>query len=227
MSRTILVIGASGSGKSSSMRTVDPNTTFLFNTATKDLPFKGARRMFTPYNKETKKGNMISRLSNPTLLCESIKFLAKERPDIKLIVIDDFQYVIGFENFNRALEKSYDKFTEMAQAYWRIIDTAQNIDRNDLTFVFLSHSEYETKNGIQIEKVKTIGKMLDSQMVVEGLFTCVLLTRCEVDNKKINHYFITNNIGDSTAKSPDGMFDYRIPNDLNYVIDRYNKYFEE
>lgn len=118
----------------------------------------------------------------------------------------------------RAMERGFDKFTEMAQHYYDIIKYAQSL-REDLNIIFLSHSERKDDGST---KVKTIGKLLDEKVTIEGLFTVVLNTKIEDGN----YYFETQNNGFNTRKSPKGMFkEYKIPNDLKLVVDKVNEYY--
>ena len=137
---------------------------------------------------------------------------------IKTIIVDDFQYVLSDEYMRKATEKGFDKFTIMAQNYYNILKIAQNM-REDLNIIFLSHSE--TKDD-GTTKVKTIGKLLDDKITIEGLFTIVLNTKVEDGS----YYFETQNNGFNTSKSPKGMFEeFKIPNDLKYVVDKVNEYY--
>jgi len=224
MSRSILIIGESGVGKSSSIVNLNPSTTFLFNTIGKDLPFKGSQTKYQPYNKETKKGNVII-TTNPQTIKSALEKISETMPNIKTIVMDDVQYIMAFEFMKRAKEKGFDKFVEIAQNYFDVITTAQRL-RDNITVFFLSHSEDISVNGYNKTKVKTIGKMLDEKITIEGLFTIVLLAQARKNDKKIEHYFITNSDGTTTAKSPEGMFPLEIPNDLQYVLDKMKEYYE-
>lgn len=146
-----------------------------------------------------------------------LKYLNNNK-DIKNIIIDDFQYVISNEFMVRAKEKGFDKFTEMAQHYYVIIEVASRL-REDLNIFFLSHNE-QKEDGTS--KVKTIGKLLDEKITIEGLFTIVLNTVIQ-DNK---YYFQTQNNGFNTTKSPLGMFDEQlIENDLKLVTEKINEYY--
>ena len=118
----------------------------------------------------------------------------------------------------RATERGFDKFTEMAQKYYNIIMAASNL-RDDLTVIFMSHLERKDDGS---EKVKTIGKLLDEKITVEGLFTIVLTTRVEQGE----YFFETQNNGRNTTKSPKGMFkENKIPNDLSIVTQAISSYY--
>lgn len=159
--------------------------------------------------------------TNHKEVVDTIKYVAEKMPNIKTIIVDDVQYVLIYELMDRASEKGYDKFTQLAQHYLDVLRCPDDL-REDLTVIYLSHSQ-ETEG---VTKMKTIGKMLDNTVTLEGLFTIVLLATCYRDvDKTIKHVFMTKNSGNTTAKSPDGMFEgNEIPNDLQYVLDKITEY---
>ena len=220
MAEKILVIGESGSGKSTSTKNLDPKTTFYVNCIGKALPFKGWKSNYKYATKESPSGNMIKTVGYSKVV-GVIKEVAEKMPKVKTIIVDDAQYIMVYEYMARASEKGYDKFTQLAQHYHEVMTCADDL-REDLTVIFLSHSQ----NDGGITKIKTVGKMLDSAVTLEGLFTMVLLADCYKDeNKKIKHVFITKNNGTATVKTPDGMFEsVEIPNDLQYVMDKVKEY---
>lgn len=137
------------------------------------------------------------------------------------------QYLMSFEAMDRAKEKGYEKFTEIAQHMYTVLKEAINM-RSDLVFVVCTHSE-DIGDGVnQKLKMKTIGKMLDNVIVLEGLFTYVLYTVLNKgDNGELLYQFMTNTDGTNTAKSPFGCFDeLYIDNDLEYVIEKIHEYNE-
>lgn len=215
MSNLILILGQSGTGKSTSIRNMDSKDTFIIQAVNKPLPFKGFKNNYPIIDKDGKGKRLVSDDYDKIISC--LKYLNNDK-DIKNIIIDDFQYVISNEFMVRAKEKGFDKFTEMAQHYYMIIDVASRL-REDLNIFFLSHNE-QKEDGTS--KVKTIGKLLDEKITVEGLFTVVLNTLIQ-DNK---YYFETQNNGFNTTKSPLGMFDERlIDNDLKIVTEKINEYY--
>lgn len=218
MSIPILILGLSGSGKSTSIRTLPPNETFLINVCSKELPFRGSRKNYTEWNKENPTGNMLS--SNDYVLIDKLfTNIDIKRKEIKYIVIDDSQYLLTAEYMKRAHEKGYEKFTEIGEHFWNIL-WASKMLRQDLFVFFLHHSEI---NELGITKVKSVGKMLDEKVNIEGMFTIVLLAKRDSDK----NYFITQNDGTTPAKSPIGMFEDRmIDNDLKLVVDSINNYYE-
>jgi len=134
-------------------------------------------------------------------------------------VIDDFQYVLSFQYMDRALENGWDKFTEMGVSIFDVINNARQM-RDDLMIVFLSHSADKSDASHGMEGFKTIGKMLDKHVDLEGLFNIILFSE-RVDGE---YRFLTQTDGERIARSPMGMFDERIPNDLGMVVDRIREY---
>lgn len=140
-------------------------------------------------------------------------------PKLKKYVIDDSQYLMAFESFDHAKETGYGKFTNMALNFRNLIDFVIRHTPDDVIVYFLHHTEKGEDGRI---KAKTLGKMLDNQLTVEGLFSIVLL--CQVEGSE--HYFITNSDGSNPAKSPIDMFEQRIPNDLKFVDQTIREYWE-
>lgn len=196
----VLILGESGSGKSTSLRNFDREEVGIFNVAGKPLPFR-------------KKMNKADNATYETIL----KVLRK--PALKKYVIDDSQYLMAFESFDHAKETGYSKFTNMALNFRNLIDFAIRSTPDDVIVYFLHHTERGDDGRL---KAKTLGKMLDNQLTVEGLFSIVLL--CQVDGSE--HYFITNSDGSNPAKSPMEMFEMRIPNDLKMVDTAIREYWE-
>lgn len=187
----VLILGASGSGKSTSMRNFEPEEVRVLNVAGKPLPFK----------KKLPKADNVNYSQIESVL---------KKAEFKKYVIDDSQYLMAFEMFQKAKDTGYGKFTDMALNFKNLIDTVIRGTPSDVIVYFLHHTE-EGDNG-KI-KAKTVGKMLDNQLTVEGLFSIVLL--CTVEGSE--YKFITQSDGSTTAKSPMEMFEKKIDNDLSYV----------
>lgn len=216
MSNMILIIGESGTGKSTAIETLDPAETFIIQVVNKPLPFKGFKSKYPLKTKDNNGNRVVAK--DWTWVIKTLQMI-ESNSKFKNIIIDDFQYILSSEYMSRAMERGYDKFTEMAQHYYQIIEMAQQM-REDLNIIFLSHNEQKDDGT---SKVKTIGKLLDDKLTVEGLFTIVLNTKIEDGN----YFFETQNNGFNTSKSPKGMFeDLKIPNDLQYVIDKVSEYYE-
>lgn len=194
-----LILGESGSGKSCSMRNFEPDEVGVFNVASKPLPFQ-------------KKLTKIDRASYGSILA------ALAKPSRKIYVIDDSQYLMAFELFDRAKEVGYNKFTEMALHFKGLIDYVVRSTPDDVIVYFLHHIE-KTEYGV---KAKTVGKMLDDKLTLEGLFSIVLRTKVESGK----YSFVTQTDGMDTTKSPMGMFEKEIDNDLKFVDTRIREYWD-
>lgn len=196
----VLILGESGSGKTRSLKNFSKEELGIIAVAGKNLPFKSD---FKPINlNRMSKQKHIDRYT----LIKQIISLAK----VKSIAIDDSQYLLAFDSFDKAKEKGYDKFTNMAVNFEKIIEYVIDETTDDTIVYFLHHTE---QNEQGFSKAKTIGKMLDNQLTVEGLFSIVIL--CKSDENK--HYFLTQSQGISTAKSPENMLPLEMENDLKMV----------
>lgn len=230
MAELIAVVGQSGSGKSTSLRNLNEQETFIINVAAKPLPFKGFKRRYQQLRKDdTGKyvGNLIN-LSNVEQINQILKLVDKTRPEIKQVIIEDAQYIMAFEAMDRAEEKSYDKFTQIAKHFYSVLKESVKM-RDDLKIVVLTHSENVGDSMNPQWKMKTVGKMLDNVITLEGLFTYVLFTDIRVDatDDTIHHYFVTKSDGSTTAKTPMECFDtVLIDNDLQFVINKIDEFNE-
>ena len=197
----VLVLGESGSGKSASLRNFDQAEVGIFNVASKPLPFR------KPLNKVdgVSYGDIMRRLSAHKL---------------KTYVIDDSQYLLAFEFFDRAKETGYQKFTDIALNFRNLIQFVIRETPADTIVYFLHHTEKREDGSV---KAKTIGKMLDEKLTVEGLFSIVLMA--QTDGKE--HWFLTQNDGFSPVKTPMEMFEAeKIDNDLKAVDDTIRAYYD-
>lgn len=197
----VLIIGESGSGKSTSLRNFKTNEVGIFNVASKPLPFKNQ----LPKVDHASYGMILGALSDG-------------KRKLKTYVIDDSQFLLVFESFDRAKEAGYGKFTDFALNFYNLVRYIIEKTPDDCIVYFLHHTE-RTDDGRT--KAKTIGKMLDNQLTVEGMFSIVLL--CKTDGTR--HYFETQSDGFTTAKSPMEMFDREIDNDLKAVDTRIREYW--
>lgn len=221
MAKLIALVGDTGSGKSHSIQFLDPKETYIISVAGKELPFKGSSVL---YNRDNKNYRDVSEITEVHRLLET---LSNTAPQIKNIIIEDGNYLMAFNLIEKAIETGYTKFTLMAQQMVNLIRGAKKL-REDLTIVYVSHLEEVEDGGDVINyKMKTAGKMIDSQVKMEGLFTVVLYSVPETTNGKTDYGFITNRHKKYPAKSPAGMFsDLRIPNNLKVVIDTMNEYYK-
>lgn len=206
----VLLMGASGSGKSTSLRNLPAEETAIINITNKPMPFrnKDGKTIVTlkDFAKEGEKDLTYEELYKRIIA--TIKATKK-----KIIVIDDSSYMMAFENFEKATNKGYDKFTTMAKNYYDLIKSAISCGDEKIVYV-ITHEEVDDVN--QLYRPKTIGKMLSNQLVIEGLFSIVLRSMY----KNGEYIFQTQNDGTSVCKSPMDMFEQKeIPNDL-YEIDK-------
>ena len=218
MAQGILIIAESGAGKSTSIENLDPKETFIINVANKPLPFKGWKKKYVLWSKDNPTGNLYTG-SSAQQIEACLGYVNSKRPDIKTIVIDDFQYMSSFEFFDRSDEKGYEKFTQIGANLARIARMPKDL-RDDLTIFFLTHAEESTDlEGKRKFKAKTIGRMVDEKLSLEGLFSIVLFSKVKKDKDgNIRFVFETRNNGENTCKSPKGMFqEFEIPNDLALV----------
>lgn len=206
MAEKILIMGESGTGKSTSIRNCDPAITAIVNPVGKPLPFRGSKK-FTTLNGET----------DADKICDFMKTQA--RAGKKMIIVDDFQYILAVPYMDRIKENGWDKWNDFGENYFKIIDVCKELPE-DVCVYYLSHCE-TLENGLTT--IKLIGKLLREKITIEGLFTIVLKTG--VSEGK--YYFFTQNSGKDTVKSPMGMFDsFSIDNDLAYVDAKIRNYYE-
>mgnify|MGYP000446651564 CR=1 FL=1 len=230
MAELIAIVGESGSGKTTSIRNLDPKSTFIISTTGKRPGIKGAKKKYPDFkvNKETKEitGNFYT-TSNIDQIASIMKLINTKMTDIKVLIIDDYQYLQGFESMARVDEKGYSKFTDIAKHAYEVLKSGMDM-RNDLYVCILTHSENTGDNINPYYKIKTLGKMLDSVITLEGLFTYVLFSKVINDGEKVQYKFLTNSDGTCTAKSPMGLFDeLLIDNDLDFVIKKIQEYNED
>lgn len=190
----VLLIGGSGTGKTCSFRNMPANETAIINVTNKPLPYKD-------------KGQKVVSTKDYTQIISAIKGTKK-----RALIIDDSGYLMSFENFDKANIKSYDKFTTMAQNYYKLIEASRDLDKEKICYIVM-HEEVDEDGKL---KPKAIGKMLNQQLCIEGLFTIVL--RYKYEN---GQYLIqTKTDGSSVVKSPIDLFEENeVPNDL-YEIDK-------
>ena len=200
MGVAVLILGGSGNGKSASLRNVPEDKCLVINVADKPLPFKNHMES-------------VSTDQYPEII-KQMKLTKK-----KIIVVDDAQYLMANEFMRRAGERGFDKFTEIGQKFWTLIQTVKELQK-DVTVYFLAHIERDQDGN---EKIKTIGKLLDEKITIEGMFTIVL--KATVSDGI--YTFSTQSNGHDTVKSPIGMFpSMLIDNDLWYVDKKIREYYE-
>ena len=218
-SKLIGIVGATG--KSTSVKHLDPKETYIINVAKKELPFKGAEKL---YNAEAKNYKEVDDANEITRL---LKTISDKAPHIKNIIIEDSNYIMGFNMLARATEVGFTKFTIMAKDMVELFREARRL-RDDLKVFYFTHPEtIEDSGEIVGYKIKTAGKLIDNQIVLEGLLTICLYTHVEESKDGTATYnFVTNRFKKYPAKSPDGMFaDIKIPNNLQQVVNSIDEYY--
>jgi len=221
MSQGVAIVGRSGTGKSTSIRTLDPQTTVIIQALPKSLPFKGWN---SSYSKEQR--NLI-RTHKWDKVKAYVLDIGANRPEIKTIILDDIGYVMGREMMDRAMENGYDRFTEIAFHFYQIMTSIDGL-RDDLQVVFMFHED--TDDSIlrgPNRKIKVHGKMIEKTFSPEEVFTVVLYTDTITDPETLatEYVFVTNRTSIYPAKSPLGMFEeIHVPNDLNVVLDKITEY---
>lgn len=230
MADLIGIAGHSGSGKTTSIKDLNPKETFIVSITGKPLPFRGFKKNYIKLKKEGENyvGNFyISKNSED--IAKIFKLVSLKMPQIKQIIIDDANYLMSFEVMERADEKGWDKSTQIAKHYYDMLNAALGL-RDDLKVIILSHIENLGDTLNPQWKLKTAGKMLDTQLNVDGLFTYLFYTTILTSDEGTPLYkFRTNTIdGSDTCKTPMDCFeDLYIDNNLQLVIDTIDKYNEE
>ena len=212
MAIPVLIIGRSGSGKTYSLKNFGADEVGVISVEKGRLPFKSDIKTIKVPKDPTEGQAKDAASVNAAKYVWSMKAILKAKA--KSIVIDDSQYLLVNELFDRTYERSYDKFTDMAKHFRDLIHFINEMEEEDKIVYFLHHSELDTDGR---EKTKTCGKMLDEKLVVEGCFDIVIY--CQ------DHKFFTQANGQSTAKTPEDMFPLEIPNDLKMVDTAIREYY--
>lgn len=215
MGKIICIMGESGSGKTTSMRNLDPKTTYYIDSDKKGLAWKGWKQQ---YSKELKNYSKTDRPDMVMALLKQIDTSASAK-HIKTIVIDTINGIMVADEMRRCKEKGYDKWQDLAQSVYDIVDYAL-ISRDDLTVIFVAHTQTDhDDSGYTFTRIKTNGKKLD-KICLESKFPVVLLAK-----SRDGEYLFETHANMSTAKSPMGAFDEaEIPNDVTTVIRRLEDY---
>lgn len=213
MAKVICIMGESGSGKTTSMRNLDPNTTYYIDSDRKGLSWKGWKNQYN-----TEKKNYFC-CDEPDKVKARLLSLSEKCPKIKTVIIDTIGSIMVADEMRRSREKGYDKWLDLATCIWDMVDMAYLL-RDDLTVVFVAHTQTErTEDGFIFTKIKTSGKKLD-KICLESKFTTVLIAKC-IDGE----YVFETHSKNSTAKTPMGLFDTdTIPNDIKMVIEALDEF---
>lgn len=204
MGQLVFILGRSGTGKSFSMRNFPKDKLAVINVQGKILPFKGSGQI------------EMTSVDRSDKIVKALEIYSK---DYKSIIIDDYQYTMANEFMRRSDERGYDKFTEIGRHAWDIANKVRELP-NDVIVYIMCHTDRDDEGN---EKIKTIGKLLDEKICLEGMSTIVLKTNVADGT----YTFLTQNNGKDTVKSPAGMFpSYAIDNDLWYVDQKIRNYYE-
>lgn len=197
----VLVLGESGSGKTYSLKNMNPDAVGVFSVRKGTLPF--------PEGKHFK----VAKHATYDLIYKVLK-----QPTLKAYVVDDSQYLMVNEYFRKANDSGYQKYTSIGKNFSDLFEFIAYQVPDDVIVYFLHHTQQTNDGKI---KAKTVGQMLDNYLTLEGCVDVVLLTQTD----GTNHFFVTQSDGSNTAKSPEGMFELKIPNDLAYVDQRIREYW--
>ena len=196
-----MILGESGSGKSYSIKNMNAENVGVFAVEKSLLPFRN-------------KGFKVAKNATYSMIMNALK-----NPQLKAYVIDDSQYLMVNEFFDRAKDTGYQKYTDIGLHFRNLVHHINQNLPDDVIVYFLHHTEIDSNTGKT--KAKTVGKMLDTYLTVEGCFNIVL--QAVAEGKE--HYFLTQSDGSNTAKSPEEMFDVKIANDLNFVDNAIREYY--
>lgn len=212
MAEPVFVIGPSGSGKSTAGRTLDPKTTLWINADKKALPFPG---WAAAYNESSK--NYL-KSSNAAIIAKALMSIPEKAPHIKTVVIDTLNRIMTDKVMQDRNIKGYDKWTNLAGDVYDILKAINEKMPDDIVVFILTHSTDATDEfGTKSRRALVAGKMLE-KLVLESMATIVLFTRVDAKDDGADYYLETQTDGETTAKSPMGMFDsFLVPNDLQLV----------
>jgi hypothetical protein F3_08366 len=227
MSNIICLAGLSNSGKSTSLKYLEPESTFIVSCTNKQLQIPGFRKKYKKVT--TNEGKLVGNWyinNNYDNIKKMLNIVSKTRPEVKVIVLDDANYLLSNETFQNALTKGYEKFTILAKNYYDLIEYCMNL-RDDLTVVFITHIE---NFGTDIDpeyRMWTTGKMLTNAINLDGLFSYIIYSERYVSDTddEVKYRFKTRTDGNDTCRSVSGCFeDKYIEPDMKYVIDTINKF---
>lgn len=226
MSACLCLAGFSNTGKSTTLKYLDPESTFIISCTNKQLQIPGFRKKYPRFEiKNNKPQGRWFVSNNYENITKVLDIVSKHCEEIKTIVIDDLNYLLSNEIMDNALVKGYEKFSIQAKNYYDIIMKSHEL-REDLTVVLISHI---INDGTDIEpsyKLYSSGKMLDKTVNIDGLFSYILYTEKTVGDDGEVHYRVkTRTDGNDTCRSVAGCFEekYVEPN-MKEIIDRINQF---
>ena len=203
MGEAIIIYGRSGSGKSRSMKNFESDEIFLVQTIRKKLPFRTNFKY-------------VAITRNVDIIIDQLK-----KMPVKTAVIDDAGYILtgDFMDGHRNVKGSgsFDLYNDIADHFWKLINAIKDLPEDVIVYIMM----HEDTNDYGDTKLKTIGKLLNDKVCIEGM--CTIVLRCVIEDN--NHYFITQNMGNDISKSPEEMFDLKIENDLKAVDDTIRNYY--
>jgi len=230
MATPILVMGPPGTGKTASIRNLNPAETFIIHADEKPLGLPGSKTNYKTVYKNDGKLDITQsnyfETTNPAHILELLKAISAKAPNIKTIVVDTITSVMTNEFMTRLKEKGFDKFGDFAKDTYDIIKLVRQL-REDLVVVIMAHTEdnYDVDGELKSSFKVIGGKLIKEKIVPESFFHMVLYTDVVIKDGKPEYYFLTQNNGKNTCRSPLGLFtEYRIPNDLKDVIEKYKEY---
>ena len=215
----VLIIGESGSGKTYAIKNLDPAKVGIFLCEKNRLPFRKPFPTYKVRNMKKEEEGKVTVYRQSVVIQTMLRNPKDAKKAPKIYVIDDSQYIMANEYFDRASEKGYDKFVDIGANFRNLVHLVNNELPDDVIVYFLHHPETDSNTGRL--KAKTIGKMLDEKLTLEGCFDIVLHARTD----GAEHWFSTQSDGTDTAKSPEDMFEAKIPNDLAFVDKTIREYY--
>lgn len=213
MSKVICIAGESGTGKTTSIRHLDPKTTYIIDSDRKGLSWKGWKSQYSKENKNYIQTSDVSMVGN------ALSAISEKAGHIKTVIVDTINSIMIDDEMAKMKEKSYDKWADLAASVWNLVSNAHLL-RDDLTVVFMAHTQTERdESGYLFTRIKTSGRKLD-KIVLESKFTTVLIAKC-ADGR---HYFETK-ARNSTAKTPLGAFEeFEVENDLRIILEKLEEF---
>jgi len=219
MNNAVLILGNSGTGKSTSIRNLPPEETFILNIGGKPLPFRGSSKKYKKLSPDGMEGNYYCS-DNPVQIKRIINLIDQKRPSIKYLILDDFGFMISNEFMRKSMIKGWDKFVEISKDFSDIISLVKSL-RDDLFCFVTMHIDTDSQG---MTKPRSVGKMIDQYVIPEAHFSYVFHTIVNDGNYR----FITNNDNFHMCKTPMGLFSEQyIDNDMLMIANKINEYNNE